>query len=317
MITGQTGIFALGDAAHGFFEFTLRDGADVTALVRAVADLRPPRTTVGGVNLVVGFRPELWRSVAPHDAPPDVHGFDEPLRGADGYAMPATQADLWVWYAAAAYDIVFDLGTAAVDALAPLAALAREATGWSYKHTRDLTGFEDGTENPTLYEAPDVALIADGAPGAGGSVLLFQQWRHLTKDWSALPEERQEQVIGRTKLDSVEFADDAMPTDSHVARTKVHQNGDELPIFRRNVPYGDVSDHGTLFIGFSADQRRLHRMLEQMAGADGGPRDALTRFTTPLTGAYYFVPSVQALRAFTTPDDDSHAVQVPLPGSPS
>ena len=316
MITGQTGIFALGDAAHGFFEFALRDGAAAEALVKAVADLRPPRTTVGGVNVVVGFRPELWRIVAPQDAPAGVHGFDEPLRGAGGYSMPTTQADLWIWYAAAAYDIVFDLGSATVDALAPHATLVREATGWSYKHTRDLTGFEDGTENPTLYEAPQIVLIEDDAPGAGGSVLLFQQWRHLSKDWNALPDERQEQVIGRTKPDSVEFEGDAMPADSHVARTKVHVNGDELPIFRRNVPYGTVSEHGTLFIGFSADQRRLQRMLEQMAGADGGPRDALTRYTTPLTGAYYFIPSVEALRAFTTPDDGDHEVQVPVAEPP-
>ncbi|MEA2720637.1 MAG: porphyrinogen peroxidase, partial [Candidatus Eremiobacteraeota bacterium] len=165
MVTGQTGIFALGDAAHGFFEFTLREGASPEPFVRAVADLRPPRTTVGGVNLVVGFRPELWRSVAPDDAPADVHGFDADVRGADGFTMPATQADLWVWYAAAAYDIVFDLGKATIEALAPYADLARETTGWSYKHTRDLTGFEDGTENPTLYEAPEIALIENGAPG--------------------------------------------------------------------------------------------------------------------------------------------------------
>src|ERR1700681_2266251 len=317
MMTAQAGMFALGDAAHGFFEFRARAGVDPATLVRAVADLRPPHTTVGGVNLVVGFRPELWRAAAPSDAPADVTGFNADLRGAGGYAMPATQADVWVWFAAAAYDIVFDLGSATVADLAGVATLEREMTGWSYKHTRDLTGFEDGTENPTLYEAPDVALIEDGAPGAGASVLLFQQWRHLSKDWAALPEERQEQVIGRTKPDSVEFTDDVMPADSHVARTKVHENGDELPIFRRNVPYGTVSDHGTLFIGFSADQRRMQRMLEQMAGADGGPRDALTRFTTPLTGAYYFVPSVQALRGFTTPDEDSHAAQVPLPQSPT
>jgi putative iron-dependent peroxidase len=303
MVTGQTGIFALGDAAHGFFEFALRDGADATAFVKAVADLRPPRTTVGGVNLVVGIRPELWRAVAPHDAPTGVHGFEREVRGADGFAMPATQADLWVWYAAAAYDIVFDLGKAAVEELAPYATLVREATGWSYKHTRDLTGFEDGTENPNLYEAPSIALIENGAPGAGGSVLLFQQWRHDTARWTELPDQRQEQIIGRTKPDSVELEGDDMPADSHVSRTKVVEHGDELRIFRRNVPYGTVSEHGTLFIGFSADQARMHRMLEQMAGADGGPRDALTRYSTPLTGAYYFVPSVQALHAFTTPEE--------------
>ncbi len=302
MVTGQTGIFALGDAAHGFFEFALQDGASPDALVKAVADLRPPRTTVGGVNLVVGLRPELWRTVAPDDAPAGVHGFDAGVRGADGFTMPATQADLWVWYAAAAYDIVFDLGKATIEALAPFAVLVREATGWSYKHTRDLTGFEDGTENPTLYEAPGIALIENGVPGAGGSVLLFQQWRHDTAAWTQLPQDAQEAVIGRTKPDSVELEGAAMPADSHVSRTKVLEHGDELHIFRRNVPYGNVTDHGTLFIGFSADQRRMHAMLEQMAGTNG-PRDALTRYTTPLTGAYYFVPSVQSLQRFTTPDE--------------
>ncbi len=303
MISGQPGIFAIGDAAHGFFEFVLRPGADATAFVTTVAGLRPPRTTVGGVNLVVGFRPELWRAVAPSDAPSGVAGFNVDLRGAGGYTMPGTQADLWVWFSAAAYDIVFDLGKATIEALAPLATLARETAGWSYKHTRDLTGFEDGTENPTLYDAPEVALIENGAPGAGGSVLLFQQWRHDSPRWTELPQDAQERVMGRTKPDSIELEGATMPADSHVSRTKVHEHGDELPIFRRNVPYGTVTDHGTLFIGFSADQHRMQRMLEQMAGADGGPRDALTFYTTPLTGAYYFVPSVQALRRFTTPEE--------------
>ena len=37
-------------------------------------------------------------------------------------------------------------------------------------------------------------------------------------------------------------------------------------------------------------------MLESMAGLGGGARDALTRYTRPLTGAYYFVPSTEALQ---------------------
>ncbi len=303
MITGQVGIFALGDAAHGFFEFTLREGVGSDALVRAVAALRPPHTTVGGANLVVGFRPELWRTVVSDGIPANVHGFNESVAGPGGYSMPATQADLFIWYAAAAYDIVYDLGMATLAALEPIATLARETTGWSYRHSRDLTGFEDGTENPNLLEAPGVALIDDGA-GAGGSVLLFQQWRHDTKAFEAIPESVQERVIGRTKADSIEFEDDVMPANSHVSRTKVVENGTELKIFRRNVPYGTVSDHGTLFIGFAADQRVMHRMLEQMAGADGGPRDAITQYTTALTGAYYFTPSVQALAAFAPPEED-------------
>jgi putative iron-dependent peroxidase len=150
---------------------------------------------------------------------------------------------------------------------------------------------------------PEIVAIAEGKPGAGGSVLLFQVWKHDIDAFESLAIAKQEAVIGRTKPDSVEFEDKRMPADSHVSRTKVHANdGSELKIFRRNVPYGTVSEHGTLFIGFSAEQFRMHRMLERMAGIDG-PRDALTFYTTPLTGAYYFVPSVQALRRFA-PDDD-------------
>jgi putative iron-dependent peroxidase len=37
-------------------------------------------------------------------------------------------------------------------------------------------------------------------------------------------------------------------------------------------------------------------MLESMAGLAGGVRDALTRYTRPLSGAYYFVPSTESLR---------------------
>ena len=113
----------------------------------------------------------------------------------------------------------------------------------------------------------------------------------------------QEKVIGRTKLDSVEFADDVKPADSHVARTVIDDDGVELDIFRRNVPYGTVTDHGTLFVGFSREQSRLARMLDKMAGIGDGIRDALTRYTTPLTGAYYVIPSIEALSEFSPPAD--------------
>jgi porphyrinogen peroxidase len=95
-----------------------------------------------------------------------------------------------------------------------------------------------------------------------------------------------------------------MPVDAHVPRTTVDDNGTELPIFRRNVSYGTVTDHGTVFVGFGADQHRLDRMLRRMAGAEDGVRDALTSYTTPLTGAYYFVPSLAGLRRFATPEED-------------
>ena len=98
--------------------------------------------------------------------------------------------------------------------------------------------------------------------------------------------------MGRTKPDSIELEN--KPADSHVARTDQDEFGN---IFRRNMPYGKVDDHGTVFVGFSADQKRLSRMLDSMAGLVTGTRDALTRYTQPLTGSYYFVPSVESLRS--------------------
>ena len=53
---------------------------------------------------------------------------------------------------------------------------------------------------------------------------------------------------------------------------------------------------GTMFVGFSADRRILAAMLGSMAGVTDGARDALTRYTRPLTGAYYFIPSIESLR---------------------
>jgi hypothetical protein len=46
--TPQAGIFALGTASHAYLEFDLHDGADPRELVGRLADLREPRTTIGG-----------------------------------------------------------------------------------------------------------------------------------------------------------------------------------------------------------------------------------------------------------------------------
>ncbi|HZZ40862.1 MAG TPA: Dyp-type peroxidase [Acidobacteriaceae bacterium] len=291
MLTPQAGIFALGTSSHAYLEFDVLDASQQNAFASIISAIREPRTTTGGVNFVIGFRPELWRRLVPGEVPADVNGFNQEIQGIEGFVMPATQHDALVWLSGSAYDVLFDMARSVVRDLAGLASLADETTSWPYRHDRDLSGFIDGSENPTLLDAPADALIPEGNPGAAGSVLLLQKWRHNVTAWEALPVVQQERIIGRTRLDSVELTD--KPADSHVARTDQDEFGN---IFRRNMPYGGVEDHGTMFVGFSADQKRLSRMLESMAGLTSGTRDALTRFTQPLTGSYYFVPSVESLR---------------------
>jgi porphyrinogen peroxidase len=287
----QSGIFALGTASHAYLEFDLSAGQNGPELVTAVASLREPRTTMGGVNLVAGYRPELWREVAPDDAPSQLAGFDEDLVGIDGFVMPATQHDAVLWLSGAAYDVIFDVARTAIALLRDLSSVAEETSSWPYQHDRDLTGFIDGTENPTLIDAPELAVIGEGKPGEGGTILLLQKWEHDSAAWESLSDEEQEQVIGRRKSDSVELED--KPESSHVASTDQDTFG---KIFRRNMPYGTVTDHGTMFVGFSPEQKPLSAMLESMAGLTSGVRDELTRYTRPLTGAYYFIPSTDSLR---------------------
>jgi putative iron-dependent peroxidase len=290
----QPGIFALGTVEHCYVELDLVDAGRGPELVAALAALSGPETTVAGVSVVVAFRPELWASVAgPGQAPGGVASFAE-IEGS-GLRMPSTQHDAWLWVAGGSRDAVFDSTLRVVRALEPVATVASEVTGWLYQHDRDLTGFIDGTENPSMIEAPDVAVVPEG-PGAGASVVLVQQWRHL-QAFGHLPTDTQEKVIGRTKADSVELGEDVMPADSHVSRTVVVEDGRELQIYRRNTAYGGPTEHGTMFVAFCREQHPFDAMLRRMAGAGDGVRDALTRYTEPLTGAYYVAPSLDALAA--------------------
>jgi len=305
-MTHQSGITALGTTDHVYLELDLVEGKDPKeAIGRLAAAINLPTTV--GANAVVGVRPELWAKVSDaQHVPNDVHGFNEPLKGADGYEMPATQHDAWVWVASFSRSQSFEVSSYILKQLKGYFKLADETVGWAYELNRDLTGFEDGTENPGALEAPGLVGVPAGQPGAGSSVLLFQKWSHRIREWSNLSVDRQQDVIGRTKQDSVELPDDVKPDSSHVSRTVVEKDGEEQDVFRRNTSYGELENHGTTFVGFSFEQWRLEEMLRQMAGADGGPRDALTYFTDAETGSWYVCPSVAGLLAIAEPfmEDD-------------
>ena len=102
-------------------------------------------------------------------APRALTGFDQPVVGAGGYTMPATQHDLALWIAGGAYDVVFDAAFGVITALHETATLADETAGWSYHRDLDLTGFIDGTENPSLAAAPAPVHVPPRRAGGGGA----------------------------------------------------------------------------------------------------------------------------------------------------
>jgi putative iron-dependent peroxidase len=289
--TPQPGIFAQGAPAHYHLELDCIS-EDPDAIGAAVAALREPAVTAGGVNLVVGFGPAVWRQLAPDDVPAGLRDFT-PIHGSK--EVPATQHDVFVWAHGAAYDIVFDTARAVVAALAPVARLASQQPSFVYHDSRDLTGFIDGTENPPVYEAHEVAIVPSG-PGAGGAFVFLQRWVHDLARFHAQSVEDQERTIGRTKPDSVELDDAAKPPTAHIARVVIEEDGEELEIYRRSTAYGTVAEQGLQFIAFTHDLDIIDAMLARMFGlTDDGVHDRLTDFTTPVTGAYYFAPSIESL----------------------
>jgi porphyrinogen peroxidase len=291
----QFGIFAQGTSAHAFLEWDLRPNVDLAHTAEVLGRLRGPSVSAGGVNLVVAFGPNLWRALAPLDAPSGLGPF-QPIGRLGGHLVPAAQHDLWLWINGSSQDIVFEHTRAAAAAIDAVAFLAGEQVAFVHRDSRDLTGFIDGTANPSLLEAPLAALVPDGHPGAGGSHVLAMRWVHDLDAFGALPIAEQERVIGRTKAESVELDEDVKPSTAHIARVEIEDEaGVELPIYRRSVPYGTVAEHGLYFVAFSADRSRFDTMLARMFGMADGEHDRLTDFSRPVAGAYYFAPALNLL----------------------
>jgi putative iron-dependent peroxidase len=295
----QFGIFAQGTLAHHFLEFDLRPGVSATSAVPSFRRLRTADVSAGGVNLVIAFGAGAWREVAPTMAPTSLAPFIE-IVGSEGHRAPATQHDVWMWISGGTPDVTFDHARAAVAAISDVAVLAAEQPGFTYHEGRDETGFVDGTANPPVRQAADVALVPSGKPGEAGSHVLAMRWVHDLEAFHRLSVREQERVIGRTKPGSIELTDAEKPRDAHIARVEL---GDEQELFRRSVPYGTVEEHGLYFVAFSADPSRYERMLARMFGVEG-PRDRLTDFSRPVSAGYYFAPSSTALRELAGPEDE-------------
>jgi porphyrinogen peroxidase len=301
-ILPQFGIFAQGTHAHRFLAFDLKPGVTSKQAMTAFRRLRTPDVSAGGVNLVLAFGAGLWRAVAPSAVPADLGPFERVV-GSGGAQAPATQHDAWLWISGAEPDVTWQSARLVALAVAEAADLAEEQDGFTYRGGRDITGFIDGTANRQVRQAAEVAIVPPGRPGAGGSHVVTMRWVHDLDAFERLTIAEQERVFGRTKPDSVELPADHKPPTAHISRVETTVGGTEVEIFRRSVPYGGVREHGLYFVAFSSERSRYDLLLSRMFGsAPGGVRDRLTDFSHPVTGSYYFAPSLNALNQLAGPD---------------
>jgi len=296
------------DEVH--LQFSLKDDVDRGRLFKMLGKLweseetgiadptlnKNHQLTGGTANVVAGFKPELWREVFPEDVPDNLFSFDEDVVGTNGMVIPAVQHDVWVWITQSNAATLYDSMSKAVSLLSPFADLASEQICFPYHNNVTFDGFADGVANPNPFRANDVAIIPDGEKGEGGSTVLLQKWRMDIEKLRSLPVHEAEQVWGRTKAGSHQLS--PLPEDSHVGRNQFHRNGEEIDIVRRNANYGNAKEAGIMFVGFCNDITVTMGMLKQMYGVgdDGVSKtDRLLDFSTALSSAIYFVPSLDAL----------------------
>ena len=193
----------------------------------------------------------------------------------------------------------YELGAQVMARLVGNVDVVDETHGFRYFDDRDLTGFVDGTENPTGSASVASTIVGNEDSGfAGGSYVMVQKYLHDHARWYALSTEVQESIIGRTKLDDVELDDDHKPAFAHNALTTLVEDGVEVKILRHNMPFGRVTsgDSGTYFIGYACSLDPLETMLRNMViGRPPGTYDRLLDYTVPVTGTNFFAPSLQFL----------------------
>src|SRR6185369_13597551 len=162
--------------------------------------------TGGTANVVVGFKPELWREVYAEDVPDNLSSFGDDLVGINGAVAPAAQHDVWVWITQSNAATLYDSMSKTVALLSPFADLASEQICFPYHNNVTFDGFADGVANPNPFRANSVAIISDNEKGAGGSTVLIQKWRMDIEKLRSLPVREAEKVWGRTKAGSHELS---------------------------------------------------------------------------------------------------------------
>ncbi len=269
-----------------YLTFGLKPGADPA---EALAGLRE---FGGGDGVVVGIGKSvvsaLGREVEGLRAFPSLVG--------PGVDIPATPAGLWIWLRGDDPGKLVHAANRLKDILSSAFRLDEVVDGFKHDETpegmgRDLTGYEDGTENPEDEEAETAALISGMGPGMdGSSFVATQRWIHELSIFDRMSAGERDRIIGRRRGDNEELAD--APAAAHVKRTAQEDFEPEAFVVRRSMPWADAMSEGLEFVAFVASLDAFEAQLTRMSGLEDGTVDALFRFSRPVTGAYFWCPPV-------------------------
>lgn len=245
------------------------------------------RNVADGENTVVGLGPSLVLALGGN-----IEGLRTfPSHVGAGIEVPSTPSPLWCWLRGDDRGELVHRTRLIEKTLSSSFHPEKVIDAFQYGPSLDLTGFEDGTENPGGDKAVEVAVVHGRGGGIdGSSFVAVQQWVHDLDCFEAMPAAEQDNAIGRHKKGNEEIED--APASAHVKRTAQESFEPEAFILRRSMPWADDTGAGLVFVAFGRSFDAFEAILRRMVGAEDGVTDALFKFTRPVSGSYFWCPPV-------------------------
>lgn len=282
MSLSQPGILETETLLARFLTFSISSSQDLLVAMESLAN------DVNIDNTVIGLGQSLVRATGKQ-----ITGLTSfPVLTSSAIDIPSTPAALWCWLRGKDRGEIYHRSRDIEEMLSPCFVLDDVVDSFQYDNNRDLTGYEDGTENPQGDEAIQTAIVRDkGAGMDGSSFVAVQQWKHDFDVFADMSTEERDNTIGRRISDNEEF--DEAPESAHVKRVAQESFDPEAFILRRSIPWAKDMDGGLVFIAFGKSFDPFEAILNRMVGNDDGIVDALFHITRPMTGAYFWCPPIK------------------------
>jgi len=203
----------------------------------------------------------------------------------------STTSDLWCWLRGSDRGELLHRSRRIVQQLSPAFELTDLVDAFRFAEGRDLTGYEDGTENPVGDAAFKAAILNNTNTDVNGSsYVAVQQWQHDLDAFETFSAEQQDNIIGRRRSDNYELED--APQSAHVKRTAQESFDPEAFLLRRSMPWGNNLQAGLMFVAFGHSFDAFEAQFNRMIGWEDGIEDDLFQFSSVINGAYYWCPPV-------------------------
>lgn len=278
----QPGILAEETKLARYLSFSIDSEADVAETLKSLT------THIDFSNTVIGFGESLLKFLGK-----EVPGLTTfPAQVGSGIEIPSTPTALWFWLRGSDRGEVFHRSRLIESMLVPAFTLSDMVDSFQYDENRDLSGYVDGTENPSGDAAIQAGIVqGEGAGLDGSSFVAVQQWLHDFDILNSMSTKQQDDAIGRHISDNEEF--DEAPESAHVKRSAQESFEPEAFMLRRSMPWAEGIDGGLVFVAFGKSFNAFEVVLTRMLGNEDSISDGIFKFTHPISGAYFWCPPLK------------------------